>query len=383
MKKFKTQLFELDFDSKEKDIINKTLDSRWIASGQNTLLLEEKFNNLLKNRYSLAVSSCTSAIHLSLLSLDLKKGDEVMLSVNTFICSANVIKMCSATPIFLDVTSKFDLNVSLSEIRKKVTKKTKAIIYVHFGGTLGNDIEKIYKFCLKKKIKLIEDVAHSPMAMSIKSKNYAGSFSDFSCFSFYSNKNISAGEGGLLSIKSKGVYEKIKRLRSHGMTVSTLDRHNGRAITYDIKNIGLNYRITELAAGLACIQFTKCYRGNLKRKKIFNLYEEYLSKFDIYSPLKYKNSIGSYHIAVFVLPKKINRNKLILYLKNNDIQTSIHYPPFWKFSAYKNLINKKNYPIYTELADRIITFPLHVNLTPSHIKHLSKQIKYFLSLSNG
>ena len=203
---------------------------------------------------------------------------------------------------------------------------------------------------------------------------------DLGCFSFFSNKNISAGEGGLISVKNKRLAKKLKYLRSHGMTQLSLDRKLGRTSQYDVVEAGLNYRIDELRSSLAKVQMLKLQKANLERKKYFENYKEILMDLPIRIPfqnLSYSFK-AAYHIFPILLPSKTNKAKLIEKLKKNGIQTSIHYPPFWSFSIYKNIFNKNNFPICNEICKRQLTLPLFPNMKKEDIKTVYINLKKLL-----
>ena len=236
--------------------------------GQETIDLENYFSKQLTNNYhTIAVSSCTAAIHLSLLSLNLKKNDEVIVPSLSFISQINIIKNLKAKPILVDCVSLYNWNINIQAVKKKINANTKAIIILHCTGFPCLIDKELIKICRDKNIVIIEDVAHAPGAMI--EKRFCGSMGDLGCFSFFSNKNISAGEGGLISVKNKRLAKKLKYLRSHGMTQLSLDRKLGRTTQYDVVESGLNYRIDELRSSLAKEQMFKLQKANLKRKKYF------------------------------------------------------------------------------------------------------------------
>lgn len=376
---YKVPLFKLNYNSKEKKAIQKVLDTEWLTMGQQTISLEKKFSKLIKGKVSsIAVSSCTAALHLSLLSLDLKKNDEVIVPSLSFISQINVIKNIGAKPILIDCTSLDNWNIDINNIKKSITKKTKAIIILHYAGfpcLIDNELKTI---CKNKNILLIEDVAHAPGAMI--GKEYCGSMGDVGCFSFFSNKNISAGEGGILTTKNNRLASKLKYLRSHGMTQLSLDRKLGRTSQYDVVVSGLNYRIDELRSSLANVQISKLKKANIQRGKIFKLYQKILSQLPISLPfqnLSYEYK-AAYHIFPILLPKGINRQSLIEKLKQQGVQSSIHYPAFWSFSAYKKLFSKKKYPICKEICDRQLTLPLFPTMKERDVKFVFSKLKKFL-----
>ncbi|MBL42053.1 MAG: DegT/DnrJ/EryC1/StrS aminotransferase [Rhodospirillaceae bacterium] len=376
---YKVPLFKLNYDDKEKKALQKVINSKWLTMGQQTATLEKKFSNLIKGNVStVAVSSCTAAIHLSLLSLDLKKNDEIIVPSLSFISQINVIKNLGAKPILIDCTSLDNWNIDIEKVKSSITKNTKAIIILHYAGfpcLIDNELKEI---CKKKKILIVEDVAHAPGA---KINNiFCGAMGDVGCFSFFSNKNISAGEGGIITTKNKKLANKLRFFRSHGMTQLSLDRTLGRTSKYDVVVSGLNYRIDELRASLANVQISKLKKANLKRKKIFKLYQNLLNKLPILFPFQNigYNYEAAYHIFPILIPKSINRQLLIDKLKQEGIQTSVHYPAFWSFSIYKKIFSKTKYPFCKEICDRQLTLPLFPTMKEEDVRYVFNKLKKLL-----
>ena len=228
------QLFKLNFDQREIEASSSVVASGWLSMGEEIKKFETDFGSFLGDGiHCKAVSNGTAALHMALLALGVGSGDEVIIPALTFVADVNVVNLVGATAILADATSLDDWNMSMNSIKAKITDKTKAIIVVHYAGYPIEDIEKISQLCKDRGIGLIEDVAHAPGA-SVNGKK-CGTFGDVGCFSFFSNKNLSIGEGGMVSTPIQDLAQKLGYLRSHGMTTLTLDRHKGRAITYDVK----------------------------------------------------------------------------------------------------------------------------------------------------
>ena len=372
---YKIPLFKLNYDEKEKIAVEKVISTHWLTMGEKTLELEKKFSKFLGNKNKcIAVSSCTAAIHLSLLAANVKSNDEVIVPSLSFVAQINIIKNIGAKPILIDCCSLDNWNMNTSLIVKSITRKTKAIIILHYAGYPCLITEELRSLCTKKNIIIIEDVAHAPGAEFNKKK--CGTLGDIACFSFFSNKNISAGEGGIIATNNQELEKKVRYMRSHGMTTLSLDKVKGRSANYDVLYPGLNYRIDEMRSALAIVQLNKLKKANSLRKKHTNLYIKLLNNTEIKLPfLNEKNSIKSaYHILPILLPKNINREKVMKELQELGVQTSIHYPAFWSFSIYKNLFNKNNYPICEEICKRQITLPLFPNMKAEDINLVCKKL---------
>lgn len=373
---WKIQLFKLNYNELEKKAVENVLKSGWITMGQNIIDFEKKFAQMLgKDVFCSAVSSGTAAMHLAFMALDIKPNDEVIIPALTFVSDANCIKLMGAKPVLADCDSHDNWNVSVDSLEKVITDKTKAIVVVHYAG-YPCDMKPIVDLCKERDIYLIEDCAHSPGA-SINDIQ-CGSWGDIGCFSFFSNKNLSVGEGGMTSTRNPDLAKRLASLRSHGMTSLTLDRHKGRSITYDVNEPGINYRMDEMRAALGLVQLGKLKKANLKREKLTSRYRENFKETSIkvpYSSMNYKKVSSAYHILPVLLPTSLNRKTAINHLKNNRIQSSIHYPAFWDFTAYKDYFNKKDTPIALQIIPNELTLPLYPGMTFSEVDEVSDRLK--------
>jgi dTDP-4-amino-4,6-dideoxygalactose transaminase len=373
---WKVQLFKLNYDEREPKAVKDVVDSGWITMGEKTKEFESAFSDTHDGVLSTAVSSATAALHMSLLALGIKEGDEVIIPALTFVADINVVRMVGATPVLADCESYEDWNISASSIEKVITSKTKAVIAVHFAG-YPCQMDEIVALCKEKDIALIEDCAHTPGAR-YKGKS-VGTFGEYGCFSFFTNKNLSVGEGGMLTTKDKELDQQAKYFRSHGMTALTLDRHKGRAITYDVAQSGLNYRIDEMRSALGLIQLDKLEDANRQRKVLVERYIERLVDIQKMSIpfLNLKDIESVYHIFPILLDKSIDRVELIGKLKEDGIQSSIHYPAFKDFTAFKD-VGLNDAAIAEDISKRELTLPLYPTMTlaevdlvcDSLIKHL-------------
>lgn len=369
------QLFQLNYNELEKQAVADVLDSGWITMGQNIIDFENKFALMLGNNIKCsAVSSGTAAMHLAFMALDIKPDDEIIIPALTFVSDANCVKLLGAKPVLADCDSKDNWNVSAETIKKAITEKTKAVVVVHYAG-YPCDMQPIVDLCNEKGIFLIEDCAHSPGA-SIDGK-MCGTWGDIGCFSFFTNKNLSVGEGGMTSTKDIKIAQRLASLRSHGMTSVTLDRHKGRSITYDVSEPGINYRMDEIRAALGLVQLSKLNNANLNRKNITSRYRDNFQntpiKIPFSAPTK-KDSSSVFHILPILLPKSIDRIKVIKFLKEKGIQSSIHYPAFWDFSAYKNIFDKKKTPLANSIIPNELTLPLYPDMQISQVDKVTNAV---------
>lgn len=369
------QLFKLNFDYRESEAVADVVKSGWLSMGEKTISFEESFGCFLgKDVFCKAVSNGTAALHMALLALDVGLGDEVIVPSLTFVADVNTVTLVGATPILTDSRDLDDWNMSLESIKLKVTDKTKAVIVVHYAGYPCKDIVAISEFCQERGIGLIEDVAHAPGA-SINGKR-CGTFGDVGCFSFFSNKNLSIGEGGMVTTLSSDLNKKLGYLRSHGMTTLTLDRHKGRAITYDVAQPGLNYRMDEMRSAIGSVQLEKLPAGNLRRGELTRLYRSRLAGSSVMIPFdaQPERAESVHHILPILLPKAADRVMVIGALKEKGIQSSIHYPPFWDFTAYKGQFSPKDSPVTAEICRRQLTLPLFPTMTDEEVDQVTSAI---------
>lgn len=360
---WKIPLFDLNYDENETNAVLEVLRSRWLTTGPKTQEFEENFSRYLcSDVFSVAVSSCTAALHMALLANEISDGDEVIISGLTFVACLNIVKLVGAKPVCADSKSFFDWNVSPDDIQEKITPRTKAIIVVHYAG-YPCDMDEICKIAESNNLILIEDVAHA-VGAEYKGRK-CGTFGDISCFSFFSNKNLSTGEGGLIVTRDKKYHEKFRLLRSHGMTSMTVERFNKKTISYDVVMAGLNYRIDEIRSALGIEQLKKLDDNNRKRKVLVEYYRSALTDCEgLIIPWNQSlcDRTSSYHIFPVLLPEHIDRKSVMDSLKEKGIQTSIHYPAFREFSYYRDII-KERIEVAEEISRRALTLPLYPSMT--------------------
>jgi len=363
---WRVQLHKNNFDEREHQAVKEVLNSGWLTMSQKTFDFEAAFSVFLgANTQCLAVSSCTSALHMALLALGIKNGGEVITPALTFIADQNVVEMCGAKNVLADITSMEDWSVDPDDIEAKITASTKAVMIVHYAG-FACDMERIAALCKKHNLFLIEDCAHTPGADysgSSKPGQPLGTFGDISAFSFFANKNIAIGEGGMAATRNTELLEKLKKLRSHGMSALSFDRYKGRAVSYDVESPGLNYRLNEIGSAIGLVQLEKLEDANNKRKALTEHYYKRLENLSSIS-IPYKDwtrGKSSYHIMPILLAENIDRAAVIESMKKNGVQTSIHYPAIQSFSAYKN--KAASTPKAEFVCAHELTLPLYPDMT--------------------
>jgi dTDP-4-amino-4,6-dideoxygalactose transaminase len=373
---WKIPLSDMTFDRREEMAVSAVVKSKWLSLGPVTLKFEEAFARKHCARHAIAVTNCTAALHLAYLALGIGKGDEVICPSLTFVATVNAILYTGATPVFADIISDSDLNISYADIERKITRRTKAIAIVHYGG-YPCDMPKIAAIAGKHDLRIIEDCAHAPLTRF--GSHYLGTFGDIGCFSFFSNKNMTTGEGGMILTASDDSARAMRLLRSHGMTTMTLDRHKGHAYTYDVIALGYNYRIDEIRSALGLVQLSKLARLNDVRRKLVRYYRKALK------PVKGLQVCFSGHdlagSACHIFPVTVGtgevRDSLQRHLKDAGVQTSIHYPPTHTFSYYRKRFGRVSLPRTDDVASRVLTLPLYPKLKTSEIDYIVSCIKDF------
>lgn len=367
-------LFNLNFDEEEEQAVVEVLKSKWISSGPKCAQLEEEFAGMLGAKYCLTVSNCTDALHLAVITADIQPGDEVIVPSLTFVATVNAVRYAGGIPVFCDIVGKDNLCIDPDNIEKLITEKTKAIIVMHYGG-FACDMDRIMAIASKYDLKVIEDSCHGPLSEYRGKK--LGTIGLTGCFSFFSNKNISTGEGGVLVTNDEKIYNRAKLLRSHGMTTMSYERAKGHSTTYDVVDLGYNYRFNDILAGIGLVQIKKLAPDIEKREAIRNHYIEMLSGCDqIIIPYKDYDEKSSLYIFPIVLAAGdvSSRDKLREYLAEKGIQTSIHYPPAHRFEIYRNTV-RTPLPNTEYVADHEITLPMYGALTLDEVEYICDNIK--------
>jgi dTDP-4-amino-4,6-dideoxygalactose transaminase len=352
-------LADLDYGLEEEEAVLKVLRSKWLTMGAITQEFEAQFSRLVGSKYAIAVSNATEALHLACLALGIGPGDEVITPSLSFVATSNAVLYTGAEVRFADVIGPDELTIDPEDISRQVTPRTKAIIVMHYGGYPCR-MREILAVAERFNLPVIEDAAHAPGA-SLNGK-VIGTWGTISCFSFFSNKNLSTGEGGMLVTERDDLAEKVRLMRSHGMTSLTYDRHHGHAHSYDVIDLGYNYRIDEIHSALGLEQLKKLAANNAHRKDWTERYWQALADTGVGLPFRGNAESPSYHIFPMLLPPSINRKVFMDALREKGIQTSIHYPPIHNFTYYRSRYGEISLPITEDISEREVTLPLYPNM---------------------
>jgi dTDP-4-amino-4,6-dideoxygalactose transaminase len=340
--------------------------SGWWSTGPRVAALESEFAAFSGARHAIAVANGTAALHLSFLAAGVGQGDEVIVPSLTFVAAANAIRHAGATPVFCDIRGASDLNLDPADVEAAISERTKAICVLHYGG-FACDISAIQDIARRHDVILIEDAAHAVAGYAHGAM--CGTFGLFGCFSFFSNKNLPIGEGGMVITSDDEMAARIRLLRSHGMTTLTWDRHRGHASDYDVVEVGFNYRLDEIRAAMALVQLGRLPDATRRRSLLAEKYREALHGTDgIVMPFAARDdrADSAHHLAVALLPDGVDRSDVRAALASERIQTSVHYPPIHTFTAYRELPHR-SLPQTEAVASRLLTLPLYPGLTSDQV----------------
>lgn len=353
----------------EKRALCEVIDSRWLTMGERVAAFEKAFAEMHGFEEAVAVNSCTAALHLALMALDIGPGDEVLVPSLTFVATVNAVLYVGATPVFVDIQELDKPHISIEDARDKCTFRTKAVIVMHYGG-YSVDLPAWRSFSDRKGVMLVEDAAHSPAVGEI------GRWSDVAAFSFFSNKNMSTAEGGMILARQSPVLQRIRHLRAHGMSTDTLTRHRGHAYSYDVTMLGYNYRMDELRAAIGLVQLAHLPQWTKKRCDLSNYYREVLIAQipEVKVPFTPMHETAG-HLMPVLLPAALNRQGIMDDLRNAGIQSSIHYPPIHHFSYYRERFPGIQLPKTEEFCARELTLPLHPSLTKEDVTFIGEALR--------
>lgn len=364
---WRVPLAETCFTDEEVQNVSRTLRSGWWTSGSETCELEREWKSYLNIRHAVAVSSGTAALHLAFRALGLQQNDEVVMPSLNFVAAANTVLHFGAVPHFADVASVSTPTVTEETIKRALTKKTKGIVVMHYGGH-PCPMDAIMDLAEQYRLWVVEDAAHAPGA-SWQGRP-CGRWGDIACFSFFGNKNISCAEGGMAVTDRDAIAQKLLLLRSHGMSSLTWDRYRGHNFSYDVTTPGFNFRLDDIRSALLRTQLKSLDRFNALRRERIEWYMEFLGGETSWTiPFKNSRESSSCHLFVVVLAEGLSRNAVMSCLKSRGIQSSIHYPPTHRLSYYRNAkMPHQDLPVTEALGNRILTLPLYPAMTYEQVK---------------
>lgn len=368
--KWRTPFFDLKLDEKEIKEVVRVLRKGWLSEGKKTLEFERALKNFLGGGYTVATSSNTAALYLALLALGIRPNDRVIVSTLSFVANANVVVRLGAVPVFADIVSVDEPTIDPDYV-ERFAKSARFVMPMHYGGYAAR-IKEICEIAKLKGLVVIEDAAHA-LGGEVNGKPL-GTFGTAGCFSFYANKNLGVGEGGAVWCGDFELAQKIKRLKDHGITRTTLERHIKGAGEYDVTCAGMNFRIDEIRAALGCALLKRFKKKQFKRKLVVERYIKNLVDLDGVS-IPFQKNFGkpAYHLFVVILESPHLRDKVKRALNRNGVQTSLHYRPIHTFRFYAKKDVKL--PKAEDFYSRAISLPLYPELNLSQVDQICEIIK--------
>lgn len=361
------------------DDIEEVVDSLkhgWITMGPKTVEFEKRFKEYIGSKYAVAVNSCTAALHLALKAIELKEGDEVLIPVDTFVATAECVLYFKAKPVFVDVEKDTHL-ISLNDIERKITNKTKAIIPVHYGGQPA-DMDEIMEIAKKYNLYVIEDAAHA-LPSWYKGKKI-GTIGDMTCFSFYATKTLTTGEGGMVTTENEEWANLIGTLRLHGISSDAWKRYSKEGSwKYDVIYNGYKYNTTDINSALGLTQLKKVEWMWKRREEIAKRYNMAFKQFEELILYRVKEDrVSSWHLYPIKLnlsALKISRDQFIEELKKRGIGTSVHFIPLYRFSCFKGIgILPEEFTTAEWIFERVLSLPIYPSLTNKEIEYVIENV---------
>ena len=349
--------------------------------GPKTVAFEEKFREYIGSRNAVSMNSCTAALHLALKTIGLGRGDEVLVPAITFTATAEVITYFNAKPVLVDIDDG-TFNIDASKIEEKITKKTRAIIPVHYAGQ-PCDMDEILAIARKHNLSVIEDAAHAVPALYKNQK--VGTLGDITCFSFYATKSLTTGEGGMATTENDEWAERMKILRLHGISKDAWKRYTREGSWYyEVIEPGYKYNLTDIQAALGLAQLRKLDWMWKRRKEIAERYtNSFAASEEITTPFVKADRESAWHLYVIKLNPEmlqIGRNRFIEELKNEGVSTSVHFIPLYRHPYYKNTLDYKlhQFPTSERVYERIISLPIYPAMTDEHVEQVAASVKHVI-----
>ena len=369
-------------DKSDLKYLKKALNSKILTDGFFQKETEKLIKNFIKSKFIALTQSCTAALEIASIIINLKKNDEVIMPSYGFVSLANAVVLRGAKPIFVEI-DPLTLNISYKDIKRKISTKTKAIYVIHYAGN-SCEIEKISKLAKKNKLFLIEDAAHAFLGKY--NNKFLGTIGDIGVFSFHETKNIVAGQGGCISINNSSLIKRANSILDKGTDrrkfindyKKKIIKSNNKKF-YSWVDIGSEYRLSELSSALLYSQMLKANKIQKKRELIWDKFNKYVDKLnskDFYLIKPSPKVLSAYHLIVLIFKNKKLSNFFKNKMQKNGIAATFHYVPLHKSKMGKNYCKYK-LPITENIYNRIVRLPLFSDLTEGEIDKIMKVIKEF------
>ncbi len=366
----KIEFFRHDINDEDIKRVNKVLKSIFLTNAHVTEEFERKFADYLGIEHCIAVNSCTAALHLSLIALNIGRGDEVITIPLSFVATANAILHAGAKPVFVDV-ERTTGNIDISMIEEKITDRTKAVIPVHLYGNMV-DMKGLRGIADRYNLKIIEDAAHC--IEGERDGIIPGNVSDAACFSFYATKNITSGEGGAIVCHDKELAEKLYMLRLHGIDKDASSRYTKEYRHWDMKLLGWKYNISDIQSALLLGQLERVEENLKRREEIASFYEREFEKLGIDYIKVPKNTKSARHLFTVLVD---NRDDILAKMQDKGVGVAVNYRPIHLHSYYRNTFGYKtgDFPVAEYIGERTISIPLYPKLTDSEVAYIVRTLK--------
>jgi dTDP-4-amino-4,6-dideoxygalactose transaminase len=365
----------------EEDIaaVAEVYRSGWLSMGPETEALEREFAAYTGAAHALAATNGTAALHLICVAAGLGLGDEVVVPSMTFVATVNAIAYAGATPVFADVVSLTEPWLDPASVESVLTDRTKAVMTMAYGGHPGRG-EALAQLARERGLVLLEDAAHAIGTRA--GGRHLGTLGLAGAYSFFSNKNLAVGEGGMVVTNDDAVAARMRLLRSHGMTTLTWDRHRGHASAYDVVELGFNYRIDEPRAALARRRLARLDDDNARRAELDTRYRELLAGVDglVAALPPVDGARLAHHLFTIVLDEGVDRARFRETLAVRGVQTSVHYPPAHRFSIYAT---DAELPVTDAYGERAVTLPMFASMTIAQQDEVVEGVRAALGVTAG
>ncbi len=364
-------------EEEEIEKVTKVLKSGWITTGPRVKQFEEDFSKYIGCKHSVAANSCTAALHLALDALGLKEGDEVIIPTMTFATTGEVVTYLRNRPVLVDCDED-TLLVNINEIEKKINKKTKAIIPVHYAGQPCS-MNEILEIARENNLMVIEDAAHS-LPTRYRGK-LIGTIGDITCFSFYATKPVTTGEGGMACTENDDFADKMKIMSLHGIDRDAWKRYSAEGSWYyEIREAGYKYNLTDIAAALGIAQLKRCDEFYRRREQIANKYTQSFKEFsEIKTPIVREYGSHAWHLYVIQLNLemlKLDRAQFIEKMRSNGIGCSVHFIPLHLHPYYRKTFGYKpeEFPVASQVYERVVSLPIYPRMTDEDVDYVTDNV---------
>lgn len=373
----KIEFFCHSIGAKDIKRVNNTLRSIFLTTGKEVETFEQKFSHYISRKYTIGLTSCTAALHLSLIALGIGPGDEVITTPMSFCATANAILHAGAKPVFVDIEVE-TANINAEIIEAAITEKTKAIIPVHLYGQMC-DMKSIKRIAEKYHLKIIEDAAHALEAS--RDGVRVGHVSDTACFSFYATKNITSGEGGAISTNKEALADKLRMLRLHGIDRGAADRYTKRYEHWDMQVLGWKYNMDNIQASLLIGQLERIEKLWKRRDDLWSLYEKKLKTVKGIRLLKTLKSVKHARHLFTVLVHPDKRDALLWRLQDRGIGVAVNYRPIHLLTYYRHTFGYRegNLPVAEAIGKSIISLPFYPSLKKADVTYVVKVLKELMA----